>query len=109
MVNLIDAINWKSWPARLVALFLAGLALGLLWFLMDLPNTHGPVGWLLLAVVGLPLYIIAEGLWDKVFSAKAGREISARSFSWKRIWIGVFLFIGLIATASALSFLANHF
>lgn len=60
MKNYINAINWKSGPAKTLAILFAGLVLGLLWIFSDLAFAQGFVGWLIFAIIGLPLYAFAE-------------------------------------------------
>jgi hypothetical protein len=105
LLGLLHAINWKSWPAKAAAVFLTGLALGLFWVFTDLVLDYGVLGWIMFAIVFIPLYAIGEALSDRVLSVEAGQLISDRSFSWKRISVGLFLFIGVFGTASGIYFL----
>jgi hypothetical protein len=60
-----------------------------------LPSTAR--GWLLLAVAGPPLYVAVELLAEKLLSREAGLRISAKRFSWKRVFVVV---LALVAVAS---------
>ena len=42
-------------------------------------------GWVILVVVGIPLYILLEGLGEVFFSEKVGKSISDKDFSGVRI------------------------
>lgn len=105
MLGFINIINWNSWPAKVVASILTGLVLGLVWAFTDLAFAHGVLGWILFAILIIPLYAIGEELSGKVLSEETGHRISDRSFSWKRILVGLFFFSGVFGTASAIYFL----
>ena len=56
-------------------------------------------GWVILVVVGLPLYVLLEGLGEVVFSEKVGKSISDKAFSGARILYSVAVmltFYGLV-------------
>ena len=67
--------------------------LGLFWVFTDLVLDYGVLGWIMFAIVFIPLYAIGEELSDRVLSVEAGQHISDQSFSWKRIAIGLVLVI----------------
>jgi len=50
-------------------------------------------GWVLLVVVGIPLYVLLEGLGELVFNDKVGRRTSDKDFSGARILFGVVLML----------------
>jgi len=54
-------------------------------------------GWLLLVVAGPPLHAAAELLAEKLLSREAGLRISAKRFSWKRVFA---VLLALLAVAS---------
>ncbi len=105
-MNILTAINWKSGSARAVAVVFVGSILGVLWILSDLVSSQRVIGWIVLGILGLPLYVIAESLGDKVLSSNA-REQSSRSLSWKRVWFGLAFFLGIFLVASCLHFLIH--
>ena len=107
MKNYLTAINWKSGPAKALAILFTGSALGLLWILNDLAFAQGFVGWLIFAIIGLPLYAFAELMWEGVVSQNAGERISRKAFSLKRIGYGLLFFLGLFVVASCVYFLAK--
>ena len=107
MKNYLTAINWKSGPAKALAILFTGSALGLLWILNDLAFAQGFVGWLIFAIIGLPLYAFAELTWEGVVSQNAGERISRKAFSLKRIGYGLLFFLGLFVVASCVYFLAK--
>ena len=108
MKNYLTAINWKSRPAKALAILFTGSALGLLWILNDYVFTQGFVGWLVFAIIGLPLYAFAELMWGKVMPQDAGERISRKAFSLKRIGYLFLFFLGLFAVASCVYFLAKN-
>jgi hypothetical protein len=81
MINVVNAIDWKSRPAQALGVLVTGSALGLLWILSDLTFSAGIMGWIVFAIVGLPVYVIGEVIWDKAFSMEAGERISKKAFS----------------------------
>jgi hypothetical protein len=83
-----------------------GIALGLLWILSDV-TSMGVLGWIVFAIVGLPLYGIAELAGEKVFSRETGERLSKKVFSWKRIWYGLFLYLSVLLIAASLYYLKN--
>lgn len=97
-----------SWPAKGAAVFLTGSVVGLFWVFTDFALDYGLLGWIIFAIVFIPLYAIGEELSDRVFSIEAGQHISDQSFSWKRIAVGFFLVIGVLGTASATYWLIKH-
>ena len=107
MRNYLNAINWKSGPAKALAILLVGSALGLLWVLNDFAFAQGFVGWLIFAIIGLPLCAFAELMWEGVVSQNAGERISRKAFSLKRIGYGLLFFLGLFVVASCVYFLAK--
>ena len=108
LFGFIHAINWHSWPAKTAAVILTGAVLGFFWVFTDLVMDYGVLGWILFAIVFIPLYAIGEQLSDRVLSVEAGQHISEQSFSWKRIVVGLFLVIGVLGTASTTYFLIKH-
>ena len=91
-----------------MAVILTGAVLGLFWVFTDVILDYGVLGWILFAIVFIPLYAIGEELSDRVLSVEAGQHISDQSFSWKRILIGLYLVIGVLGTALATYFLIKH-
>jgi len=108
LFGFLHTINWSSWPAKAVAVILTGAVLGLFWVFTDVILDYGVLGWILFAIVFIPLYAIGEELSDRVLSVEAGQHISDQSFSWKRILIGLYLVIGVLGTALATYFLIKH-
>jgi hypothetical protein len=107
MKNYLTAINWKSRPAKALAILFTGSALGLLWVLNDLAFAQGFVGWLVFAIIGLPLYAFAELMWEEVTSRDAGERISRKAFSFRRVGYGLLFFLSLLTVASFVYFLAK--
>jgi hypothetical protein len=107
MKNYLNAINWKSGPAKVLAILCTGSALGLLWILNDLAFTQGFVGWLVFAIIGLPLYAFAELMWGEVTSQGTGESISRKVFSLRRIGYGLLFFLGLFTVALCVYFLSK--
>ena len=107
MKNYINAINWKSGPAKTLAILFVGSVLGLLWIFSDLAFAQGFVGWLIFAIIGLPLYAFAELMWEEVMSQDAGERISRKAFSFRRIGYGLLFFLSLFTVASCVYFLAK--
>ena len=108
MFGFIHAINWNSWPAKAMAVILTGSVLGLFWVFTDFALDYGVLGWIMFAIVFIPLHAIGEELSDRVLSVEAGQHISDQSFSWKRILFGLFLFIGVLGMAWTTYFLIKH-
>lgn len=102
MIDLVHAINWRSTPARVSAMFFVGTALGLLWILNDLAYTQGFIGWIVFVVIGIPLYLLATFFWEKVFSSEPGEQLASPTFSWKRVGTGLFVALGTLLVASGL-------
>lgn len=84
--------------------FLLGLVAA--WFLIagfsalmawpDLPKSD--FGWLVLLVVGPPVYVAADWFFEWLLSEKRGNRISRKRFSWLRVVIAFFVavvFVGL--------------
>jgi hypothetical protein len=107
MKNYLTAINWKSRPAKALAILFIGSAWGLLWVLNDLAFDQGFVGWLIFAIIGHPLYAFAELMWGEVMPQDSGERISRKAFSLKRIGYLLLFFLGLFAVASCVYFLAK--
>jgi hypothetical protein len=107
MRNYLSAINWKSGPAKALAILLVGSALGLLWVLNDFVFAQGFIGWLIFAIIGLPLYAFAGLMWGEVMSRDAGERISRKTFSLRRIGYGLLFFLSLFTVASCVYFLAK--
>lgn len=104
MLRFINIINWNSWSAETVAVILIGSLLGFFWVFSDLVTDYGVLGWIIFAIVFVPLYAMGEELASRVLSEETGRRISDRSFSWKRILVVLFIFIGMFGTAAAIYF-----
>ena len=104
MINVVKAINWKSRPAQALGVLATGSALGLLWIFSDLTFFSGIIGWIMFTVVCLPVYVIGEVIWEKVFSAEAGERISKKMFSWKRVGYALVLYLSMFLIASVLYF-----
>jgi hypothetical protein len=60
----------------------------------DYPKTT--VGWVMLIVIGPPVYLLAEGIGEKIFSRKVGEKISRKGFSIARIIVATILLYGII-------------
>ena len=76
---------WTIASAVLIWLFLAGFALLTLW--PSIPSSRG--GWLLLVVIGPPLYVAGEFLAERGWSSKFGQTISEHPSRTFRIVAGV--------------------
>jgi len=55
-------------------------------------------GWVILVVVGIPLYILLKGLGEVFFSEKVGKSISDKGFSGVRILSGVVVMLAFYGT-----------
>jgi uncharacterized membrane protein len=108
LFSFIHTINWNGWPAKVAAVLLTGVVLGLFWVFTDLVLAYGTLGWIMFAIALIPLYAIGEKLSDRVLSVEAGQQISDQAFSWKRIGVGLFLVIGVLGTARTIYFLMKH-
>jgi hypothetical protein len=104
MINVVNAIDWKSRPAQALGVLVTGSALGLVWILSDLTFSAGIMGWIVFAIVGLPVYVIGEVIWDKAFSMEAGERISKKASSWKRVGYALVLYLSMLLIASVLYF-----
>jgi hypothetical protein len=102
MIDLVHAINWRSIPAQLLAIFFVGTALGFLWILDDLAYTQGFIGWIVFIIIGLPVYFLAAFLWEKVLFSEPGGQLASPTFSWRRVGTGLFLAIGTFLVAFGL-------
>ena len=71
MINVVNAIDWKSRPAQALGVLVTGSALGLVWILSDLTFSAGIMGWIVFAIVGLPVYVTLE------------KSYGIRPFLWK--------------------------
>ena len=76
---------WTIASVVLIWLFLAGFALLTLW--PSIPTSRG--GWLLLVVIGPPLYVAGEFLAERGWSSKFGHTISEHPSRTFRIVAGV--------------------
>jgi len=107
MKNYLNAINWKSGSAKALGILSTCSALGLLRILNDLAFAQEFVGWLVFAIIGLPLYAFAELMWGEVTSQDDGERISRKAFSLRRIGYGLLFFLSLFTVASCVYFLAK--
>ncbi len=89
-----------------VAVTSTGVALGLLWILSDAMSMGLP-GWIVFAILGVPLYVVAELAGGEVFRTERGESLSKKAFSWKRIWYGLFLYLSVLLIAASLYYLKN--
>ena len=81
------------------ALVKIGLLLLLAGFWMVMLLLYSALSWWMLVIVALPLYVLGEGLAEKVLSAKYGWSTEQVGFSPRRILIGVLLVLGMAAVA----------
>jgi hypothetical protein len=100
VTDLLNAINWKdSRSAQVLAVCLVGTTLGFLWILNDIAFAQGIIGWIVFVVIGLPVYLLASLIWEKVFLP--GREEPlGLALSWKRIAAGLSVALGTLLVAS---------
>ena len=101
---IVTGINWNSRSARLLGVFFTGAVLGLLWSLSDFAFMQRFAGWIVFAVLGTPLYFIAEAVWAQALSQQIGERISSREFSWKRVAQGLGMSLGILLVASSFYF-----
>jgi hypothetical protein len=86
----IQRSRWPRWLAVLAIVLAAWAFLAVivvLEFIPDTPTTAG--GWVLLLVVGPPVYLAFELVGDWLFSAKTGASISAARFSLARVAVAI--------------------
>lgn len=90
-----------SWSrlAGVLALWAMLVALVVFELYPALPGTGR--GWLLLVVAGPPLYVAAELLAEKLLSREAGLRISAKRFSWMRVFVVLLALVAVAALAAA--------
>jgi len=55
-----------------MAVILTGSVLGLFWVFTDFALDYGVLGWIMFAIVFIPLHAIGEELSDRVLSVEAG-------------------------------------
>ena len=108
MIDLLYAINWKnSTLAQVLAILLVGTVLGLLWILNDLAFTQGVIVWIVVVVVGIPIYLFATLIWDRTFLSEREAPSVVPALSWKRIGTGLVVALGTLLVASGLYHLAK--
>ena len=71
------------------------------WF----PRT--PMQWLLTLLLGVPIWVGMELLGETLFSPKLARRISARKFSWLRVFYGVFAMVLFVAIALGVAYVVG--
>jgi uncharacterized membrane protein SirB2 len=101
--------TFQQWSRLLPMLAIAWLAVaGVLVFQLWpwVPRTKGQ--WVLLLVFGPPLYVLCEGVGEKFFLSKRGDRISAEAFSFKRIMVGVAVFLFVTAILAGASWLLTR-
>lgn len=66
-------------------------------------------GWILLLVLGPPVYLLSEWLLDRVFARveKLDSEPKGRLFSWRRVLVALIVFLVLIALVGLVLWLAG--
>lgn len=72
-------------------------------FLPNLPSTV--LGWIFLLVLGPPLYLLGEWVFEKVFSPERGRRMSDKRFSIKRISFALIIVVPFLFAIFILSHL----
>lgn len=92
----------------LFVLFLIGVEVAaLLAFGGPWPTTRR--GWILLLVLGPPVYLLSEWLSDRVLARfeKLGGEANGRLLSWRRVLVALIAFLLLISLAVLVLWLAG--
>jgi hypothetical protein len=107
MRSSINPMSWYVKPPLPITILCLGIVLGLLWILIDLLPSMGILGWLALIIVGLPLYFVGELAGSEAFSPERGEKLSKKTFSWKRVWYGLFLLLSVLLVAASLYYLSN--
>ena len=77
-------------------LFLVGLLALQFW-----PKTQ--MEWLLLVVVGPPVYVFGEAFFGWLFSEAHGNKISSRQFPWLRVALAVVVLLVIFGVPALLS------
>lgn len=93
-------------PLKSIAIGVAGwLGLAAISAITVLPRLPATLNqWVALAVFGPPVYVVLEGLGERLFSPKSGEPIVAKPFSFRRVGITAGLLIAsavLVATTYA--------
>ncbi len=101
----MNLIPWNTKPPLPVLILCLGMVLGLLWILIELIPSMGILGWLVVVIMGLPLYYLGELAGSEVFSPERGESLSPKTFSWKRVWYGLFLYLSVFLIAASLYYL----
>ena len=86
-------IKWTSIQGQALAIILFAIGYSLLLLVGDLTFANNVIRWVILIVLGLPLYLYGEWVGEKLFSPVTGERISSKAFSWKRIIYGLFIFL----------------
>lgn len=71
-------------------------------FVPSLPSTV--LGWILLLVLGPPLYLLGESVFQKIFSTERGSRMSDKRFSVKRISFALIIVIPFLLAIYLLSY-----
>jgi hypothetical protein len=100
-------INWSSLLGRILLTGTAGIVLSFFWLLSDFSSNYPnkPIGWVLFFVLGLPLYMLLEGLGEMLLARVKGDPVPSEQISWKRISIGT----AFALTVISIAFIAYRF
>ena len=78
-------------------------AVVILQFVPNLPSTV--LGWIFLVVLGSPLYLLGEWVFEKIFSTERGRRMSDKRFSVKRVSFALMITVPFLLFIFFISYL----
>jgi hypothetical protein len=78
-------------------------AVVILQFVPSLPSTV--LGWIFLVVLGPPLYLLGEWVFEKIFSTERGRRMSDKRFSVKRVSFALMITVPFLLFIFFISYL----
>ena len=87
------------WLRRLIGVLIVWTIVAILVIIESVPETPTTIrGWVLLLLLGPPVYVAVEWAVEKLISAKMGSRISPARFSFRRI--GILLFVMVVIPAA---------
>ncbi len=91
---------------KTIGLYLFGIII--LWAVVILQFVPSPpftvLGWIFLLVLGPPLYLLGEWVFQKIFSTERGRRMSDKRFSVKRISFALIIMVPFLLVIYLLSY-----
>lgn len=96
----------RSWPRTLLVGAVVWVLLAAFLVVLGLPNLpQSALQWVLLVLLGPPVYVLGEGFFGWLFSRKHGMTISQKRFSIKRIAVALSVCVMIAALIWWLSWL----